>query len=130
MDTPLQLTIAKLELKQLEMIERLSEKHNDYVVRIIQSSVTDKFVAVNGDWELVTGIKENNCIGKSWENIIPNKELVNVFKHIEDIKKYDNFDCFMSNLITKDNRYLSVNWKGKYFPEINGLIFIGRVKRS
>lgn len=130
MDTPLQLTIAKLELKQLEMIERLSEKHNDYVVRIIQSSVTDKFVAVNGDWELVTGIKENNCIGKSWENIIPNKELVNVFKHIEDIKKYDNFDCFISNLITKDNRYLSVNWKGKYFPEINGLIFIGRVKRS
>lgn len=130
MDTPLQLTIAKLELKQLEMIERLSEKHNDYIVRIIQSSVTDKFVAVNGDWELVTGIKENNCIGKSWENIIPKVELNEIFKHIENIKKYDNFDCFMSNLITKNNKYVSVNWKGKYFPEINGLVFIGRVKRS
>jgi hypothetical protein len=23
-----------------------------------------------------------------------------------------------------------VNWKGKYFSEINGLVFIGRVKRG
>ena len=46
METSLQLTVAKLELKQLEMIEKLSEKHNDYIIRIIQSSVTDKFVAV------------------------------------------------------------------------------------
>ena len=71
MTNQLQLTIAKLELKQLEMIDKLSEKHNDYVIRLIQSSVTDKFVAVNGDWELVTGYKESYCLNKGWEDILP-----------------------------------------------------------
>ena len=130
METSLQLTVAKLELKQLEMIEKLSEKHNDYIIRIIQSSVTDKFVAVNGDWELVTGLKELDCVGKGWENIIPVPEVPKVFKYISDIKKHNNFDCFTTNLIIRDKKFVSVNWKGKYFPEINGLVFIGRVKRS
>lgn len=130
METSLQLTVAKLELKQLEMIEKLSEKHNDYVIRIIQSSITDKFAAVNGDWELVTGLKELDCVGKGWENIIPIPEVPKVFKHISDIKKHDNFDCFTTNLMIRDKKVVSVNWKGKYFPEINGLVFIGRVKRS
>ena len=39
MTNALQLTIAKLELKQLEMVDRLSEKHNDYVIRFIESSM-------------------------------------------------------------------------------------------
>ena len=68
MTTALQLTIAKLELKQLEMVDRLSEKHNDYVIRFIESSITDKFVAVNGDWELVTGFSEQHCTGLGWVN--------------------------------------------------------------
>jgi hypothetical protein len=50
MENVLQLTFAKLELKQMELIDRLSMKHNDYVIRVIMSTVTDKFVAVNGDW--------------------------------------------------------------------------------
>lgn len=130
METSLQLTVAKLELKQLEMIEKLSEKHNDYVIRLIQSSITDKFVAVNGDWELVTGLKEINSIGKGWEHIIPTQEINKIFKHISEIKKQNNFDTFTTNLIIRDGKFVSVNWKGKYFPEINGLVFIGRVKRS
>lgn len=130
MDTTLQLTIAKLELKQLEMIERLSDKHNDYVIRLIQSSITDKFVAVNGDWELVTGLKERECVGDGWENIVPDSELPKILKSIDGIKKHDNFDCFVSDLIIKGNKKIPVIWKGKYFPEINGLVFIGRVKRS
>lgn len=130
METSLQLTVAKLELKQMEVIEKLSEKHNDYVIRIIQSSITDKFVIVNGDWELITGLKEIDCVGKGWEDIIPMSEVSRIFKHISDIKKHDNFDCFRTSLIIKDKKFISVNWKGKYFPEINGLVFIGRVKRS
>lgn len=129
MTNQLQLTIAKLELKQLEMIDKLSEKHNDYVIRLIQSSVTDKFVAVNGDWELVTGYKESYCLNKGWEDILPVSYLNDMTNHIDLIKKIDNFDGFKSNIISKSGGLINVYWKCKYFPEINGLIFIGRVKR-
>jgi len=131
MTTALQLTIAKLELKQLEMVDRLSEKHNDYVIRLIESSITDKFVAVNGDWELVTGFNESYCTELGWEKIVPKKDLNSVLKNVEDIKKgKENFNTFKSDLIKKDGKLVNVIWKGKYFPEINGLIFIGRVCRS
>lgn len=130
MTTALQLTVAKLELKQLELIDRLSEKHNDYVIRFIESTITDKFVAVNGDWELVTGFSEKYCTGLSWENIIPKYDLNNVLNHVEKIKKIDSeFDTFTSDLTKKDGKVIKVIWKGKYFPEINGLVFIGRVSR-
>jgi PAS domain S-box-containing protein len=131
MNNQLQLTVAKLELKQLELVEKLSERHNDYVIRLIQSSITDKFIAVNGDWELLTGIMESNCIGKSWENIIPKNEVQSVIKHINTIKKDTQyFDGFNSTLYKRDGDLISVSWKGKYFPEINGLVFIGRVTRG
>ena len=131
MTTQLQLTIAKLELKQLELVDRLSKKHNDYVIRFIESSITEKFVAVNGDWELVTGLSEESCTGSGWEDIIPKKDLNTVFNHVEEIKKgNDNFDTFTSELIKKNGDLVSVVWKGKYFPEINGLVFIGRVNRA
>jgi hypothetical protein len=131
MNNQLQLTVAKLELKQLELVEKLSERHNDYVIRLIQSSITDKFIAVNGDWELLTGIMETNCIGKGWENIIPKNEVQSVIKHINTIKKDTQyFDGFSSTLYKRDGDLISVSWKGKYFPEINGLVFIGRVTRG
>jgi PAS domain S-box-containing protein len=131
MTTPLQLTIAKLELKQLELVDRLSEKHNDYVIRFIESSITDKFVAVNGDWELVTGFSEEYCTGFGWEDIVPAKDLNSILKHVDEIKRgNENFDTFKSELIKKDGKLVQVVWRGKYFPEINGLIFIGRVNRS
>ena len=131
MNNQLQLTVAKLELKQLELVEKLSERHNDYVIRLIQSSITDKFIAVNGDWELLTGIMESNCIGKGWENIIPKNEVQSVIKHINTIKKDTQyFDGFTSTLYKRDGDLISVSWKGKYFPEINGLVFIGRVTRG
>jgi len=129
MTNQLQLTIAKLELKQLEMIDKLSEKHNDYVIRLIQSSVTDKFVAVNGDWELVTGFKESYCSGKGWEDLLPESDLKNMLKHIDLVKSSDYFDGFKSNLLMKGGKAINVYWKCKFFPEINGLIFIGRVGR-
>lgn len=131
MNTQLQLTVAKLELKQLELVEKLSEKHNDYVIRLIQSSTTDKFIAVNGDWEMLTGILESNCVGNDWCDIVPKNEISTVNKHVDLIKKGgEYFDGFKSTLYKKDGGLISVNWKGKYFPEINGLVFIGRVSRG
>jgi len=130
METQLQLTVAKLELKQLELIDRLSEKHNDYVIRIVQSSVTDKFVAVNGDWELITGFKECDFVDRGWEDIITPKEKYSVLKQIESIKKTKDFYSFKTDIEISNKKIMLVDWKGKYFPEINGLVFIGRVKRS
>ena len=130
MDTQLQLTVAKLELKQLELIDKLSEKHNDYVIRIVQSSITDKFVAVNGDWELITGFKECDFVSRGWEDLIVNKDKDNVFKKIELIKKTKDFQTFNTTIEISNNKLMVVNWKGKYFSEINGLVFIGRVKRG
>ena len=131
MNNQLQLTVAKLELKQLEMVEKLSERHNDYVIRLIQSSTNNKFIAVNGDWELLTGIMESSCVGKTWENIVPKNEILSVIKHVESIKMgSEYFDGFKSTLYKKDGNLISVSWKGKYFPEINGLVFIGRVTRG
>ena len=34
-----------------ELIDKLSIKNNDYIVRVIMSTVTDRFVDVNGDWK-------------------------------------------------------------------------------
>jgi len=131
MNSQLQLTVAKLELKQLELVEKLSERHNDYVIRLIQSTTTNKFIAVNGDWELLTGILESNCVGLDWTDIVPKKELKSVMNHVEYMKKNgEYFDGFKSTLYKKDGDLISVSWKGKYFPEINGLVFIGRVTRG
>lgn len=131
MNSQLQLTVAKLELKQLELVEKLSERHNDYVIRLIQSTTDDKFIAVNGDWELLTGIMESNCIGKGWCDIVPRSELKSVINHVDDMKLGgEYFDGFKSTLYKKDGGLISVSWKGKYFPEINGLVFIGRVSRG
>jgi len=129
MTNPLQLTIAKLELKQLEMIDKLSEKHSDYVVRLIQSSVTDKFIMVNGDWELITGFKESYCSDKGWEDLLPQSDLKNMLKQIDLVKTNNNIKSFKTSLLMKSGNVITVSWKCKYFAEINGLIFIGRVKR-
>jgi len=130
MENVLQLTFAKLELKQMELIDRLSMKHNDYVIRVIMSTVTDKFVAVNGDWELVTGFKESYCIDKTWEDIAPKNQIKNVLGYMDYLKKSQNtFQKTKFDIIKKDGKILSVDWTGKYFQEINGMVLIGRVTR-
>lgn len=130
MENVLQLTFAKLELKQMELIDRLSMKHNDYVIRVIMSTVTDKFVAVNGDWELVTGFKESYCIDKTWEDIALKSQIKNVLGYMDYLKKSQNtFQKTKFDIIKKDGKILSVDWTGKYFPEINGMVLIGRVTR-
>jgi len=129
MDNQLQLTIAKLELKQLEMIDKLSEKHNDYVIRLIQSTKDGRFVSVNGDWELITGFKESDFPYMDWGDFLPKDELDKMLIHVNIAKSINYFDGFITNLATKNGKLIKVYWKCKYFPEIDGLIFIGRVSR-
>jgi PAS domain-containing protein len=129
MDNQLQLTIAKLELKQLEMIDKLSEKHNDYIIRLIQSTKDGRFVSINGDWELITGFKESDCLDMGWGDLLPKDEVNKMLTHVNIAKSINYFDGFVTELVTKNGKTIKVYWKCKFFPEIDGLIFIGRVTR-
>jgi len=125
--TSLKLTIAKLELKQLEFVDKLSVRNNDYVIRCITCPDTNKFLAVNGDWEKVTHFKEQDCVGKKWTDFIPNSE-----KALEEIDRTSGdggFESFVCDVIKKDGSCASVDWKSKFFPEINAIVTIGRTKR-
>ena len=118
----LQLTIAKLELKHLEMIDKLSEKNNDKVIRCITSPDTCKFLAVNGDWEKVTGFKEEACIGLNFEGFVPD------YKKSIITKNEDGFISYTCELATSTG-FISVDWKTKNFPEINATVSIGRLTK-
>lgn len=123
----LKMTIAKLELKQLEFIDKLSLIHNDYVIRCITCPDTNEFLAVNGDWEKVTNFKEKDCVGKKWGDFIS----APIVKTINSTDIADNceFDSFVCDVTKKDGTSTSVNWKSKFFPEINAVVAIGRAKK-
>jgi len=123
----LKLTIAKLELKQLEFIDKLSVRHNDYVIRCITCPDTNKFLAVNGDWEKVTDFKEVDCVGKVWADFIPESEKV--LDKIDRSNKDGGFESFICDVRKKDGTCTSVDWKSKFFPEINAIVTIGRTKK-
>jgi len=126
----LQLTIAKLELKQLEFIDKVSKKHNDYVIRCITHPVDKTFIAVNGDWKTVTGYGEGVCVGKKWSEFIPDEHAEGIISETSNILDKDGgFDSFVCDIISVTGEYISVNWKSKYYPEINSVVSIGRVKK-
>jgi hypothetical protein len=129
MTTPLHLTVAKLELKQLEMLDKISKKNDEYIIRLIASTITDKFVTVNGDWDLVTGRDEKCCIDGGWENIVPKEELQKIYNFVDMVRCGDVKTELSSKLKSYNNKTIDVIWRGKYFPEINGIIFIGKVKK-
>jgi len=123
----LKLTIAKLELKQLEFIDKISVRHNDYVIRCITCPDTNEFLAVNGDWETVTNFKEKDCIGRKWTEFIPKSEdvLAEIFRSIDG----GGFESYICDILKKDGSTTSVNWKSKFFPEINAIVTIGRAQK-
>jgi hypothetical protein len=129
MTTPLHLTVAKLELKQLEMLDKITKNNNECTIRLIASTITDKFVTVNGDWGLVTGRDEQCCIDGGWENIVPEYELPKIYDFVDEIKSGYTQKELSCKLKSYNNKTIDVLWKGKYFPEINGIIFIGKVKK-
>ena len=121
MKSNIELTIAKLELKQLEVIDKLSEKHDDYVIRCITCPDTTNLLAVNGDWEKVTGFKEKMCVG------IPLNEFVSTTIITSLVE--DDFVTYSSNMVIKDGSSINITWKSKHFPDINSIVSIGRIKR-
>ena len=122
--TNLTLAMAKIELKQLEVIDKLSERHDDFVIRCITCPLTSKFLAVNGDWEKVTGFKETLCVGMSFKEFIPD------YDDLPSSLRFTNgFVSYSSDLITKDGSVVEVDWKTKHFEDIDASVTIGRVKR-
>ena len=120
--TNLTLAIANLELKQLEVIDKLSERHDDYVIRCITCPDTSKVLAVNGDWEKVTGFNERSCIGLDINDFVSRRQLAPPIPDGE----FENYSC---DMITKDGSLVNVNWKTKHFPDIDASVSIGRVKK-
>lgn len=125
----LQLTVAKLELKQLEVVDKLSTKTDtEYVVRCIIDPLTTKIIDVNGDWEIVTGYNEGSCVGENWLNFIE-KDRDEVEHFIEmALLSVNKFVEYKTKLLTVDGM-VDVRWKVRYFPDIDAMISIGRVCR-
>ena len=55
------------------------------------STVTDRFVDVNGDWELVTGVPESICVNKSWQDISPKNEIPTILQSLDYMKKNKDY---------------------------------------
>jgi PAS domain-containing protein len=125
----LKMTIAKLELKQLEFINKLSLRNDDYIIRCITCPETSELLALNGDWERVTNHSENECIGKTIYEFMPDYELRRAKVQSNKLKNKKEFDSFVCDILDKDGCAISVDWKSKYFPNINATVSIGRVKK-
>jgi PAS domain-containing protein len=124
------LTIAKLELKQLEVIDKLSRKIDDeYIIRCVTCPDTNNFIAVNGDWETVIGVNEYECIGLSIFDFLPDYEKKRVAEQVKVLMDGNEFNSFVCDLIDKDGLLVSVDWRSKYFAQINSIVSIGRVSK-
>lgn len=123
--------IAKLKLKELEIVDRLSDAHNDYVIRCITDPITHRYIAVNGSWDILTGYNSSECVGKLWKDFIPTSELSKVFCETQELIKDSNgFNTYKCNFIKRDGSTIYVNWKSKYYKEINAVVSIGRVPKN
>jgi PAS domain-containing protein len=122
----LQYIIAKLELKQLEFIDKLSKRSDDYVIRCITSPIDNRFIAVNGDWETVTGFDDDLCVDMEWSDFIKGENVDMMSTSLFNDSEFVSFVC---DIVTKCGDSISVDWKSKYFPEIDGIISIGRLKK-
>lgn len=124
----LKLTIAKLELKQLEVIDRLSDNHDCDIIRCITHPKSMVLLAVNGDWEKITGYSEKSCVGRNFSDFIPERErrgaMLNGKKMLKDT---NGFDSLTFNIQTRNGEIVEVNWKSKHFPEIDSIVSIGKV---
>jgi PAS domain S-box-containing protein len=123
--------IAKLKLKELEIIDRLSTRHEDYVLRCIINPKTSTFSAVNGDWEKVTGYREQACINRNWLDFIPKHEKKDILAKVKVIFGHaQEFTEFWCNILDVNGRILPVCWSAKYYPELNAIVSIGKIEKK
>ena len=126
MNTNLQLVIAKLELKQLEVIDSLSKGHdNTFIIRCVTDPKTNKILAINGDWETVTGFNEIDCIGEDWVKFLGANEDVDTNQSFDE----NGFSNYNNNVKTIDGDIM-VAWTSKSFPEIDAIVSIGKVPKT
>lgn len=129
MKSSLELTIAKLELKQLEVIDKISKSSNDYIIRCITCPNSNEFLAVNGDWKKVVGWEEEECVGKTIFDFIAPYEVERAKLEGLKLKTLSTFDSFICDMMNKDGDTISVDWKARFYPDINSIVSIGRVKK-
>ena len=131
MKSSLELTIAKLELKQLEVIDKLSIRPNsEYIIRCITSPDSNEFIAVNGDWKKVVGWEESDCVGKTLYDFMPAYEIARAKIESTKLLLTSEFESFICDLMDKDGCAVSIDWRAKYFPDINATVSIGRVTKK
>ena len=122
--------IANLKLKELEIIEKISDniKHDSKMLRMLISPNQHNFIAVNGDWNEVLGYEEEECRGKCWNMIIPDYELKRTSDLINKTKEIkEGFSDYVCDVITKTGLVVKTSWRVKYCPDLNMVISIGRV---
>jgi hypothetical protein len=129
--TKLNSIIARLKLKELEMVDRISVSHNQYVIRCITNPDTYEFIAVNGDWNKVTGHPEKECLGMTWLDFIPKDEVDVVKREAQSLfEKNKSFENLCCNILGINGEKIPVCWKAKYYPEINAVVSIGKVAKK
>jgi len=125
--------IAKLRLKELEVIEKISTPGDDLIIRAITDPQTQSFIAVNGDWEKVSGYTSAECIGENWLSFTcPSEREVMTNRRSNEINtdSDESFDEFEFNLISKDGQKIFSKWKSKYYKDINATVSIGRINKN
>jgi len=122
--------IANLKLKELEVVEKLSENFipNEKILRSLISPNQHSFIAVNGDWKEVLGYSEDDCVNNSVNMILPKKEIERTSKFISTLKNVkEGFSEYKCEVITKGGDVLQTIWRLKYYSDLNIIISIGRL---
>jgi|GEM_PF-5257300 len=121
-------TLAKLRLKELEMIDRLSDGNGKfYVIRCEIDPNTLQFKAVNGDWERVTGFTESQCVGKEWPKFLQEEDRDKALKISEKARSSNEFESSEYDLIKSSGEIVHVRWKSKYYATIGSILSIGKI---
>jgi len=127
----LELTLAKLRLKEFETIEKLSEPTNEhYVLRAITSPNSRTFLSLNGDWERVTGHTQEYCKGKQWSEFVHEESKEDTDKATDRAEKEGGFKDFICQLKGRHGERIPSIWSAKYYDTLNAIVCIGRVHKA
>ena len=126
--------LTDLGFKELEILQKLSKEKHDtkkyHIIRTISNHKTNKFVAVNGDWEQVMGYSEEYPVNMSWEDFIPKTEQKKLGETFSGLKEEDDYTNYGCNFINNLGEIIPLNWSVKFFHELGLLISIGVIPKK
>jgi PAS domain S-box-containing protein len=128
--TRLSRIVGNLKLKELEIVEKLSNNisNESKMLRSLVSPNKHNFIAVNGDWEEILGYTEEECRGNNFCMILPPHEVDRTNLFIDKLQSVkDGFSEYKCDIITKSGKILKTIWKSKYYSDINTVISLGRI---